>query len=127
MTTSPHISVISIPVSDQERAKAFYAETLGFEVLTDAEFAPGRRWVHLAPPGAQTTITLTTWFDDFPPGSLRGLILDVPDVEAARGELGGRGLTFTGEIDRTPWGRFLAFEDPDGNRWSLHDEVVEGG
>ena len=115
-----HVSVISVPVSDPDRAKAFYAETLGFDVLSDSEFAPGRRWLQLVPPGAQTSITLTTWFEDFPPGALRGLILDVDDLDATRRELEGRGVDFPEDSMDTPWGRFAAFADPDGNRWSLH-------
>jgi catechol 2,3-dioxygenase-like lactoylglutathione lyase family enzyme len=116
------ISVISIPVSDQDRAKAFYAETLGFDCIADREFGDGRRWVQLAPEGSDnTSITLTTWFDDLRPGSVRGLILEVRDLDEARVELNHRGMVFDGDSDDTPWGRFLAFTDPDGNRWSLHE------
>ncbi len=121
MGTIKHISVISIPVSDPERAKVFYADTLGFAVLADSEFAPGRRWVQLAPEGAQTSITLTTWLDDLPPGSVRGNILEVVDLAVARAEFEARGLVFTGPDDETPWGTFAPFADPDGNRWSLHE------
>ena len=115
-----HLSVVSVPVSDSERAKGFYAGALGFEVLQDSEFAPGQRWLQLAPPGAQTSITLTTWFEDLPPGTLRGLILEVDDIEAERARLEGRDVRFTEDTYATPWGRFAGFEDPDGNRWSLH-------
>jgi predicted enzyme related to lactoylglutathione lyase len=118
-----HISVISIPVSDQDRAKGFYADGLGFEVLHDATFGEGQRWVQLAPAGGQASITLTTWFEDFAPGSQRGLILHVDDIAAARAELEGRGVPFTGDTFGTPWGSFAPFEDPDGNRWSLHEEA----
>jgi catechol 2,3-dioxygenase-like lactoylglutathione lyase family enzyme len=116
------ISLISIPVSDQERAKAFYAETLGFDVLADAEFGHGMRWIELAPEGSQnTSISLVTWFDDYPPGAVRGNLIEVRDLDDARVELGRRGLTFDGDAEDTPQGRFLAFADPDGNRWSLHE------
>ncbi len=121
MATIKYISVISIPVSDQGRAKAFYAETLGFQVLNDSEFGTGQRWVQLAPEGAQTSITLTTWFDDYPPGSVRGNVLEVDDLDAAKTELGGRGVTFSGDDMDTPWGKFAPFADPDGNRWDLHE------
>jgi catechol 2,3-dioxygenase-like lactoylglutathione lyase family enzyme len=118
------ISLISIPVADPERAKEFYERTLGFDLLADNEFAPGRRWIQLAPEGHdKTSISLTTWLDDCPPGSVRGLILEVRDLDEARVELQGRGLEFEGGIDKTPWGRFAAFSDPDGNRWSLHEPV----
>lgn len=118
--TIHHLSVVSIPVSDPGRAKAFYADALGFEVLQDSEFAPGQRWLQLAPPGAQTSITLTTWFEDFPPGAQRGLILDVDDLDAERARLEGADVRFTEDSYDTPWGRFAGFVDPDGNRWSLH-------
>jgi catechol 2,3-dioxygenase-like lactoylglutathione lyase family enzyme len=115
-----HISVMSVPVADPERAKRFYSETLGFEVLEDSEFAEGRRWIQLAPHGAETSITLTTWFDDYPAGGMRGAVLEVGDLDAAKAALSRRGLAFEGEDMSTPWGRFAAFSDPDGNRWSLH-------
>ena len=123
MSNIRRISVISIPVSDPDRAKAFYGDTLGFDLLADEQFAPGQRWIQLAPPEGSdnTSITLTTWFDDFPPGSVRGLILEVRDMDEARVELNHRGMEFDGEVDDTPWGMFLAFADPDGNRWSLHE------
>ena len=118
-----HISVISIPVSDQDRSRDFYADGVGFAVITDGPFGEGLRWVQLAPPGAQTSITLTTWFEDLAPGSVRGLILDVDDLPGARSAMEGRGVRFTEDTYDTPWGSFAAFEDPDGNRWSLHQDA----
>jgi catechol 2,3-dioxygenase-like lactoylglutathione lyase family enzyme len=118
-----HISVISIPVSDQERARDFYADGVGFAVVADAPFGDGQRWIQLAPPDGDTAITLVTWFDDLKPGSVRGLILDVDDISAAREAMAGRGVPFTEETWTTPWGSFAGFEDPDGNRWSLHQDA----
>lgn len=115
-----HISVVSIPVSDPDRSKAFYGDALGFEVLSDSEFAPGQRWLQLGPAGAQTSVTLTTWLEDFQPGSVRGLILEIDDIDARRRELEGNGVEFVEDTYDTPWGRFAGFVDPDGNRWSLH-------
>jgi len=115
-----HLSVLSVPVEDPDRARDFYRDRLGFELLLENEFAPGQRWIQLAPPGAQTSITLTTWFEDFRPGSLRGVILEVEDIDAELTRLRDGGVTFEGEVDDTPWGRFAAFRDPDGNRLSLH-------
>src|ERR1700753_2497425 len=66
------VSVFSVPVSYQERARAFYVEQLGFEVVADATFGPGTRWLQVAPPGSTTTFALVTWFDEMPPGSMRG-------------------------------------------------------
>jgi catechol 2,3-dioxygenase-like lactoylglutathione lyase family enzyme len=113
------IEVVSIPVSDQDRAKQFYEEGLGFEVLVDSPFGDGQRWVQLAPPGGGASITLTTWFDDFPPGSVRGLLLKVDDLQGKLAELRARGVAVEDPAE-TPWGWFAAFADPDGNRWSLH-------
>lgn len=116
------ISVISIPVSDPERAKSFYLDVLGFDLIADEEFGQGHRWIQLAPEGSRnTSITLVTWFDDYPPGSVRGNLIEVRDLDDARVELTHRGLEFDGDANSTPWGRFLAFADPDGNRWSLHE------
>jgi catechol 2,3-dioxygenase-like lactoylglutathione lyase family enzyme len=118
-----YISVVSIPVSDQDRSRDFYADGLGFEVISDGPFGEGQRWLQLAPPGAQTSITLVTWLDDLRPGTVRGLILDVDDIGAERGAMEGRGVRFTADTFDTPWGSFAAFEDPDGNRWSLHQNA----
>jgi catechol 2,3-dioxygenase-like lactoylglutathione lyase family enzyme len=116
------ISVISIPVSDPDRAKDFYDKVLGFDLLADEEFGEGRRWIQLAPEGrTNTSVALVTWLEDYPPGSVRGNLIEVRDLDEARVELTHRGLEFDGEVDETPWGRFLAFADPDGNRWSLHE------
>jgi len=115
------LSVISVPVGDPDRARDFYRDVLGFELLAEQEFAPGQRWIQLAPRGAQTSITLTTWFEDFRPGALRGVILDVDDLDAEMARLRDAGLRFDGDVDDTPWGRFAAFRDPDGNRLSLHE------
>ena len=116
------VGTVSVFVADQERAKAFYADVLGFEVLADSPFGEGMRWVQLAPAGAQTSITLTTWLDDFPPGSLRGVILDVADLDAEVASYRERGGELDGDVMDTPWGRFQGFKDPDGNRFDFHQE-----
>ena len=89
------IEVVSVPVSDQERAKEFYSAKLGFTVQTDAEFGESMRWVMLRPPGGGTCITLVTWFETMPPGSLKGSVLGCDDLEKSLAELGGRGVTFS--------------------------------
>ena len=78
-----HLRLVSIPVADVDRAKAFYVDTLGFEERFDGPFGEGMRWVELAPPGSQATIALVTWFEQMPPGSVTGLVLDTPDAKAA--------------------------------------------
>lgn len=116
------IQVISIPVRDQERAKTFYVETLGFELRADASFGEGeqrQRWVEVAPPGAKTRLTLVTWFPQMPAGSAQGLVLETDDLQADYAALKARGLSFGGEIESAPWGTYATFSDPDGNGWVL--------
>ena len=108
------LQVVSIPVSDQDRAKAFYRDVLGFEELADARMMPQMRWVQLAPKGAATSVTLVNWFDSMPAGSLRGLVLETADVDAAAEALRAKGVK-TSPIESQPWGRFCTSSDPDGN------------
>ena len=109
------VEVLSLPVSDQDRARDFYVDVLGFELLRDTEMQPGMRWVQVAPPGGGTTITLVTWFDSMPAGSNRGLVLETDDVDADVERLRGLGLDFPDGIQEQPWGRFVTLADPDGN------------
>lgn len=119
-----HLSVVSVPVSDPDRAKAFYLDVLGFELVMDARFGPGLRWVMLRPPGAETAITLVTWFDTMPPGSLRGAVLSVPDIDVAVAELRERGVLDPDDgIESAPWGRWVTVEDPDGNGWVVQQDA----
>ena len=115
------LEVISVPVSDQDTAKSFYTEKLGFSVEMDSSFAgDSMRWVMLRPPGSGTAITLVTWFDTMPAGSLKGSVLGCDDLEKTLAELTGRGVTFAeDEIQEAPWGRWKTFDDPDGNGWVL--------
>lgn len=115
-----NISVISVPVANQEEAKRFYTEQLGFAELLDVQFGDGLRWIQLAPPGAQTGIALVTWFADMKPGSLRGLVLRVDDIDRSYAELRRRGVDFAGGIDAQAGGLFAYFSDPDGNGWMLN-------
>lgn len=117
-----HIDVISIPVSDQDTAKEFYTQKLGFELLSDTQVNEQIRWLHVSPaPDAQTTISLVNWFEKMPPGSSQGMILATPDIELTRAELVDRGVE-VGEINQMPWGKFAPFSDPDGNGWELREE-----
>ena len=110
--------IISVPVSDQERAKVFYRDVLGFALVRDESMGPDTRWIQLAPKGCATTVALVTWFDRMPPGALQGVMLNVSDIERDHAELSGRGLTLT-QIEQQPWGRYAMFSDPDGNGWIL--------
>ena len=108
------VDVVSIPVSDQDRAKAFYRDKLGFEELSDTPMGDGMRWVQLSPPGSASSITLVTWFDSMPAGSLRGLVLNTPNLDADVNELRRKDVG-TSPIQEQPWARFVTFTDPDGN------------
>lgn len=120
----PHISVMSVPVSDPDRAKDFYTRVLGFQVEMDGPFGNGMRWLMLRPPGAGTAITLVTWFASMPAGSLRGAVLSVPDIEAAVASMRAAGAQFDDEaIQSAPWGRWVTVRDPDGNRWVVQEDA----
>jgi catechol 2,3-dioxygenase-like lactoylglutathione lyase family enzyme len=85
-----HVRVVSVPVSDQERAKEFYVEELGFELTREDDSVPGIRWVQVTPRGATTALTLVTWFETMPPGSLQGLVLGLDDLEKDCDQLVGQ-------------------------------------
>jgi catechol 2,3-dioxygenase-like lactoylglutathione lyase family enzyme len=119
------ITMISLPVSDQDRAKSFYIDKLGFSVAMDyvmgqaeAGERAGNRWVMLIPPGGGPSITLTTWFEDLRPGVMK-LTVSTPDVEAAYRELKAKGVKPDNEISDAPWGRWFSVDDPDGNNWLI--------
>jgi len=117
------IDIVSIPVSDQTAAKHFYIDTLGFELAAESPMGPEKTWVQLSLPGAETSITLVTWFDSMPPGSVQGLVLSTDNIEAEHKELLAKGLKI-GAIDDTPWGKFATFKDPDNNGWVLQQSVA---
>lgn len=118
------IDIVSIPVSDQNRAKAFYVEKLGFKVKAENPMGPDQTWVQLELPGAETSVTLVTWFDAMPPGSMRGMVLDCEDIAKAHADLKAKGVEIK-DIDVLPWGSFATFEDPDGNGLVL--QQAQGG
>src|ERR1700743_1177797 len=115
------ITIISIPVTDQQAAKQFY-QNLGFNLLVEAPFGPGQNWVQLALPGQEAmSITLVTWFPELTPGCIRGFVIKVDNMNEAIADLNSKGIE-VGKIDETPWGKFAAVKDPDDNTWSLHEE-----
>jgi catechol 2,3-dioxygenase-like lactoylglutathione lyase family enzyme len=118
-----NLSVVSVPVTDQDRAKSFYAEKLGFSAEVDSSFGEGMRWVMLRPPGSGAAITLVTWFDTMPAGSLRGSVLSCDDLDKTLADLAARGVGFNeDEVQEAPWGRWKTFDDPDGNGWVLQQD-----
>jgi catechol 2,3-dioxygenase-like lactoylglutathione lyase family enzyme len=114
------LELVAIPVSDVDRAKDFYVDKVGFNADHDHQVSEELRFVQLTPPGSACSIALGTGIVDMPPGSVKGLQLVVPDADAARAELLERGVE-VGEVQEFPWGRFVFFEDPDGNRWSVQE------
>jgi catechol 2,3-dioxygenase-like lactoylglutathione lyase family enzyme len=113
--TISHVQLLSLPVTDQDRARDFYVGTLGMDLVRDNPMGPSQRWVEVAPKGGQTSITLVTWFETMPPGSLKGLVLETDDLDGDVAALTGRGVAIEGGIQEQPWGRFVTFDDPDGN------------
>ena len=112
------LEVVHVPVSDVDRAKAFYTEQIGFNADHDHRVNDELRFVQLTPPGSACSIAIGTGLTQMAPGSIEGLMMVVPDVQAARDELMQRG-TDVSEIDVQPWGSFVYFSDPDGNSWVL--------
>jgi predicted enzyme related to lactoylglutathione lyase len=112
------LELIPVPVSDVDRAKAFYAERAGFAVDNDVTVREGLRFVQLTPPGSGCSVSIGDGITRMEPGSLEGLQLVVTDIEAARDELAGRGVDVS-DIQDFPWGRFVFFSDPDGNGWAV--------
>jgi predicted enzyme related to lactoylglutathione lyase len=116
------LELVAVPVSDVDRAKAFYSEQLGFVVDHDQVVNEGLRFVQLTPPGSACSIAIGTGITSAEPGSVVGLQLVVPDADAALSELTARGVE-TGGVQEFPWGRFVFFRDPDGNAWAVQQIV----
>jgi len=112
------LELVAIPVSDVDRAKAFYTERVGFNADHDYQVTDTIRFVQLTPPGSACSIAIGNGLVETTPGSAQGLQLVVGDIEAARAELLGRGVE-VGEIQDFPWGSFVFFSDPDGNGWAV--------
>jgi len=108
------VSVVSIPVSDQDRALGFYRDFLRFNLIIDANIQEGMRWVFLGLPDGGTRIALVTWFPTMPPGSLRGVVVDVDDVDAEAARLKSMKWPISDLVD-APWERYFSLDDPDGN------------
>jgi predicted enzyme related to lactoylglutathione lyase len=114
------LELVAVPVSDVERAKAFYAEQVGFNADHDHTVSDQIRFVQLTPPGSACSIAIGTGLTDSPPGSVQGLQLVVSDINAARAELVERGVEVS-EVQTFDWGAFVFFSDPDGNRWAVQE------
>ena len=118
MASEMRIELIQVPVSDVDRAKAFYVDRVGFHADHDHQVTDELRFVQLTPPGSACSIALTSGAHDMTPGSVEGLQMVVDDAEAARRELAERGVEVS-DVQVFPWGTFVFFKDPDGNGWAL--------
>ena len=112
------LELVVVPVSDVDRAKAFYTEQLGFNADHDHVVSDELRFVQLTPPGSGCSIALGKGLIDTAPGSLKGVQLVLDDIEVAHNQLRDRGVAVS-EVQDFPWGRFVFFHDPDGNAWSI--------
>jgi catechol 2,3-dioxygenase-like lactoylglutathione lyase family enzyme len=113
------LELVQVPVSDVDRAKAFYVDKVGFKLDHDHRVSDEMRFVQLTPPGSGCSIAIGTGLGvDMEPGSQKGLQLVVDDIEAAHAQLAGNGVE-VGDVQHFPWGDFVFFSDPDGNAWAV--------
>ena len=119
------LELVIIPVSDIDRAKAFYTDQAGFNADHDHTVSDEIRFVQLTPPGSACSIAIGKGITDAAPGSVVGLQMVVPDIEAAHDELVKRGAEVS-EVQELAWGRFVFFADPDGNKWAVQQLLPRG-
>ena len=125
MAIEMRLELIAVPVSDIDRAKAFYVDKVGFNADHDHRVNEQLRFVQLTPPGSACSIALTTGAHSMRPGIVEGLQVVVDDADAVRAQLIANGVEAS-EVQEFPWGRFVFFADPDGNRWSVQQIVKPG-
>ncbi|MFD1847036.1 glyoxalase superfamily protein [Arthrobacter flavus] len=114
------IEVVPIPVTDVDRAKAFYVDQVGFNADHDQQVDETLRFVQLTPPGSACSIVMGTGLVDMPPGSQKGVMIVVPNADEALQHLTDQGVQARG-VEELEWGRFVYFADPDGNEWTLQE------
>jgi predicted enzyme related to lactoylglutathione lyase len=119
------LELIAIPVTDADRAKAFYTKAFGVEADHDHRVSDEVRFIQITPPGSACSIALGEGLTDAEPGSVKGLQVVVDDADAARAALAERGVGAS-DVQEFPWGRFVFFADPDGNAWSVQQIVRPG-
>jgi catechol 2,3-dioxygenase-like lactoylglutathione lyase family enzyme len=119
------LELVSVPVSDVDRAKAFYVDQAGFVADHDHRVSDELRFVQLTPPGSACSIAFGVGLSEAEPGSVQGLQLVVDDIQAAHAELEGRGVQVS-DVQEFPWGSFVFFQDPDGNGWAVQQLPARG-
>ena len=117
-TVDLKLEAVILPVSDVDRAKAFYVDQVGFNADHDHVISPELRFVQLTPPGSACSICIGQGLTEAQPGSVQGMQMVVADARAAHDELAARGVPVS-DVDSQPWGEFVYFSDPDGNAWAL--------
>jgi catechol 2,3-dioxygenase-like lactoylglutathione lyase family enzyme len=119
------LELVGIPVSDVDRAKTFYTEKLGFNADHDHTVSDEIRFVQLTPPGSACSIAIGIGLLTSAPGSVQGMQLVVSDINAAHAQLVERGVEVS-DVQQFPWGSFVFFSDPDGNRWAVQQLPSRG-
>jgi catechol 2,3-dioxygenase-like lactoylglutathione lyase family enzyme len=114
------LQLVQVPVSDVDRAKAFYTEKAGFNEDHDFQVSDELRFVQLTPPGSACSIAMGIGLSEMAPGSVQGLQMVVTDIDAAHEELAGRGVDVS-DVQHFDWGSFVFFSDPDGNGWAVQE------
>ena len=119
------LELVVIPVSDVDRAKAFYTDKVGFHADFDQWASDTIRFVQLTPPGSACSVAIGQGIVEGAPGSVKGLLMVVADINAAHAELAGRGVAVS-DVTKLDWGSFVYFDDPDGNHWSVQQLPPRG-
>jgi catechol 2,3-dioxygenase-like lactoylglutathione lyase family enzyme len=119
------LELVAVPVADVDRAKAFYVDQVGFNLDHDFDVSDELRFVQLTPPGSACSLAIGRGIVEGEPGSVKGLQMVVSSAEQAHAELSGRGVEVS-DVQDFPWGRFVFFNDPDGNRWSVQELPPRG-
>lgn len=115
------VSLISVPVSNPQQSKEFYLK-MGLHLIREMPLDKDKFWIQMGFPEGDLTITLVTWFPKMQPGSLQAVIVDCENISGEIDRLQKNGI-ITSKIDETPWGKFATITDPDGNTWSLHENI----
>ena len=114
------VNIISVPVSNPQKAKEFYLD-MGLTLVNEMPMGKDQTWIQLSFPGGGANIALVTWFPKMPAGSLQGVTILTDNIEEETKRLNEKGIS-TGKIDSQPWGKFSSVLDPDGNTWILHQQ-----
>lgn len=120
MSFNMKIEVVPIPVTDVDRAKAFYVDQLGFNPDHDHRVDEKIRFVQLTPPGSACSIVIGEGIVEMAPGTQKGVMMVIDSADEAYAQLRSRGVE-TSEVVDMDWGRFVYFSDPDGNSWALQE------